>query len=182
MIIAQSCALIVKWAHAAASLRVVPPPRNEQGVTENSCVPRSVVNNDDGVPVALSQNVMTKHGDRREGATLGAHTKVWPYERADAESVGESGDRECATPWARGNAVPIEKKEQGGRDRATPGARAYTAPSLCASGPVTPVPARCLELSRFCDLSSRSSVISPSAAVSFCNGSTKSGEPANMSA
>ena len=104
MIVAQSCAQVVKWAHAALSLRVVPPPRNEQGNTENSRVSRSVDVNDDEVLVAPSQGVMTRHGDRREGATLGAHTKVWPYEHADAESVGESGDREGATPsWpARG--------------------------------------------------------------------------------
>ena len=90
----------VRDRDVAASLR-----RNEQGVTENSCVPRSVVNNDDGVPVALSQNVMTKHRGRREGATLGTHSKVWPVEWTDARCVGEWGGREGAPPGARAYAA-----------------------------------------------------------------------------
>ena len=118
---AQSCAPIIRWAHAAASLRVVPPPRNERGNTKRARVPPGVDIDDEKVLVAPSQNVMTWHGNRREGATLGTHAKVWAFDRADAECVGRWGGREGATPGACGNAAQIRNNDWRVREYAAPG-------------------------------------------------------------
>ena len=82
---------------------------------------------DDEVLVAPSQGVMTWHGNRREGATLGTHAKVWPFDRADAECVGMWGGREGATPSACENAAQIRDNEWRAREFAAPGACANAA-------------------------------------------------------
>ena len=124
----QSCAPLIKWAHAAASLRVVPPPRNERGNTKRSRVSLGVDVDDDEVLVAPSQCVMTWHGNRREGATLGTHAKVCAFDRADAECVGRWGDREGATPGAREGDAQIRDDEWRVHEFAAPGACANAAP------------------------------------------------------
>ena len=92
MNVAQLCIKIKHWAHVADCSRVVPPPRNDLGRTEKPSAPLNVIKNDeDGILVAPSQNVMARH---RAITCDNAVENNW-------------GRRGITTPGARTNAVPL---------------------------------------------------------------------------
>ena len=128
---AQSCATYLKWAHTAESLRVVPPPRTEKGVTEN----QSVVENDDEILVAPSQNAMaTTRGTHQTVRSPKRAPALCAGERASALCAGERGVCEDATPGARFAAVPPKTDTQGVSVNATPGARECVGASALRTG------------------------------------------------
>ena len=86
-IMAQSCALLTKWAHAAASLRVVPPPRNGRENTKKARVSLGVDMDDDEVlviaqelhtvQVSLMDRFRARYGSRVRLVTISFETRGW---------------------------------------------------------------------------------------------------------